>query len=36
VARSFEHAYRGMIYAVRTQRNMRFHVVVAVLILVAS
>jgi len=36
VARSFEHAYRGMISAVRTQRNMRFHVVVAVLVLVAS
>ena len=36
VARSFEHAYRGMIYAVRTQRNMRFHVVVAVVVLVAS
>jgi diacylglycerol kinase (ATP) len=36
VARSFEHAYRGMIYAVRTQRNMRFHIVVAVLVLVAS
>jgi diacylglycerol kinase (ATP) len=36
VARSFEHAYRGMISAVRTQRNMRFHVVVAVVVLVAS
>jgi len=36
VARSFERAYRGMISAVRTQRNMRFHVVVAVLVLVAS
>ena len=36
VIRSFEHAYRGMISAVRTQRNMRFHVVVAVLVLVAS
>jgi diacylglycerol kinase (ATP) len=36
VVRSFEHAYRGMIFAVRTQRNMRFHVVVAVLVLVAS
>jgi diacylglycerol kinase (ATP) len=36
VARSFEHAYRGMISAVRTQRNMRFHVVVAVAVLVAS
>ena len=36
VARSFEHAYRGMIFAVRTQRNMRFHVVAAVVVLVAS
>jgi diacylglycerol kinase (ATP) len=36
VPRSFEHAYRGLIYAVRTQRNMRFHVVVAVLVLAAS
>ena len=36
MVRSFEHAYRGMIYAVRTQRNMRFHVIVAVLVLVAS
>ena len=36
VVRSFEHAYKGMIFAVRTQRNMRFHVVVAVAVLVAS
>ena len=36
VARSFDHAYRGLIYAVRTQRNMRFHVVVAALVLVGS
>lgn len=36
VARSFEHAYRGIVYAVRTQRNMRTHAVVAVLVLVAS
>ena len=36
VGRSFEHAYRGMISAVRTQRNMRFHVVAAVVVLVAS
>jgi diacylglycerol kinase (ATP) len=36
VARSFDHAYRGLIYAVRTQRNMRIHVVIAVLVLVAS
>ena len=36
VARSFDHAYRGLIYAVRTQRNMRFHVVAATLVLVGS
>lgn len=36
VGRSFEHAYRGMISAVRTQRNMRFHVVAAILVLVVS
>ena len=36
VARSFDHAYRGLIYAVRTQRNMRFHVVVAALVLIGS
>ena len=36
VGRSFEHAYRGMIFAVRTQRNMRFHVVAAALVLLAS
>ena len=36
VARSFDLAYRGLIYAVRTQRNMRFHVIVAALVLLAS
>jgi diacylglycerol kinase (ATP) len=36
VARSFDHAYRGLIYAVRTQRNMRLHVIISVLVLVAS
>ena len=36
VARSFDHAYKGLIYAVRTQRNMRIHVVISVLVLVAS
>jgi len=36
IGRSFGHAYRGMISAVRTQRNMRFHVVAAVAVLVAS
>ena len=36
VPRSFEHAYRGFIYAVRTQRNMTIHVIIAMLVLVAS
>jgi len=36
ISRSFEHAYRGLVYVVRTQRNMRIHVVVSVLVLVAS
>jgi diacylglycerol kinase (ATP) len=36
VPRSFEHAYRGLIYAIRTQRNMRIHVIIATLVLVAS
>ncbi len=36
VPRSFEHAYRGLIYAVRTQRNMLIHVIIAALVLVAS
>ncbi len=36
VARSFGHAYRGLVHAVRTQRNMRFHVVAAAVVLVVS
>jgi diacylglycerol kinase (ATP) len=36
VAHSFGHAYRGLVYAVRTQRNMRFHVVAAAIVLVLS
>jgi diacylglycerol kinase (ATP) len=36
VARSFDHAYRGLIFAVRTQRNMRFHVVAAAVVLIGS
>src|SRR3712207_6682972 len=36
VALSFNHAYRGLIYAVRTQRNMRFHVVASAVVLVLS
>ena len=36
VTRSFGHAYRGLVYAVRTQRNMRFHVVASVAVLVLS
>ncbi len=36
VSRSFEHAYRGVVSAVRSQRNMRFHVLAAVGVLVLS
>jgi diacylglycerol kinase (ATP) len=36
VAHSFNHAYRGLVYAVRTQRNVRFHVVAAAAALVMS
>lgn len=36
VAQSFNHAYRGIIYAIRTQRNMRFHVVASLVVLVVS
>ncbi len=36
VGRSFRHAYDGIISAVRTQRNMRFHVFAAVGVLAAS
>jgi len=36
VARSFDHAYRGLVYAVRTQRNMRFHVLASAAVLVLS
>lgn len=36
VAQSFNHAYRGVVYAVRTQRNMRFHVTASLVVLVVS
>ena len=36
MAQSFNHAYRGIIYAIRTQRNMRFHVVASLAVLVIS
>ena len=36
VGRSFRHAYEGIIAAVRSQRNMRFHVFAAVGVLVAG
>lgn len=36
MARSFGHAYRGLVYVVRTQRNMRFHVVAAAAVLLLS
>lgn len=34
--RSFNHAYQGMVYAIRTQRNMRFHVFAAIAVLILS
>ncbi|MGB3683187.1 MAG: diacylglycerol kinase [Rubrobacteraceae bacterium] len=36
VAHSFNHAYRGIVYAIRTQRNMRFHVVASLGVLFLS
>src|SRR3954452_24600140 len=36
MARSFNHAYQGLVYAVRTQRNMRFHVATSAVVLVLS
>jgi diacylglycerol kinase (ATP) len=36
IANSFNYAYRGLVYAVRTQRNVRFHVVAAAAVLVMS
>jgi diacylglycerol kinase (ATP) len=33
---SFNHAIEGIIYAVRTQRNMKFHMVIAILVLLFS
>jgi len=32
----FGHAFRGLWYALRTQRNMRVHVVIAVVVIIAS
>jgi diacylglycerol kinase (ATP) len=34
--RSFDHAFRGLVYSVRHQRNMRIHFAVAAVVLVAS
>jgi diacylglycerol kinase (ATP) len=33
---SFNHAFQGVVYAVRRERNMRIHVAVALLVLIAS
>ncbi len=33
---SFDHAFQGLVYSVRHQRNMRIHFAVAVVVLVAS
>jgi diacylglycerol kinase (ATP) len=34
--RSFNHAFEGIIYAARTERNMRIHLIAAVLVLIAT
>lgn len=34
--RSFHHAFEGIIYATRTQRNMRVHFIIAALVLLAT
>ncbi len=36
VGRSFQHAYQGIVAAVRTQRNLRFHFFAALGVLIAS
>ena len=36
IGRSFVHAYNGLVSVVRTQRNMRVHVLVAIFVLAAS
>jgi diacylglycerol kinase (ATP) len=36
VGRSFQHAYQGIVAAVRTQRNLRFHFFAALVVLIAG
>ena len=36
VGRSFQHAYQGIVSAVRTQRNLRFHFFAALVVLIAG
>ena len=36
VARSFNHAYNGLVFAIRTQRNMRVHGLIAIVVLALS
>ncbi|OFV84542.1 MAG: diacylglycerol kinase [Acidobacteria bacterium RBG_16_64_8] len=36
LSRSFDYAFRGLVYSVRHQRNMRIHMAVALLVLIAS
>jgi diacylglycerol kinase (ATP) len=33
---SFDHAFQGLVYAVRYQRNMRIHIAVALVVMIAS
>lgn len=34
--KSFDYALKGLLYAVRTQRNMKIHIIIAVLVLIVS
>ena len=36
VLASFKYAFRGLFYAIRTERNMRFHIMAGCLVIVAA
>ncbi|MBN2407299.1 MAG: diacylglycerol kinase [Elusimicrobia bacterium] len=36
IVKSFDYALRGLVYAVKTQRNMRIHLITAVLVIIVS
>lgn len=36
IVESFDYALKGLIYAIRTQRNMRIHMIIAILVIISS